>query len=153
MRADGAQAARALMIAASPAPDEQTGGEGEGGSQESNVPASRSQPPVPLAEAALRQIKRSSMALDIYLWLAYRLHSLRGPRPVRWHALRQQFGGGRYGQMFTFCQQFGEALDLALAVYPDAARRGVKVVEDGLVLSPCDLPVAKRSADHQFLLP
>jgi hypothetical protein len=38
--------------------------------------------------------------------------------------------------MKTFRQQFREALDLALAVYPDAARRGVRVIGDGLLLAP-----------------
>ena len=32
--------------------------------------------PVPLLESAVRQIKEKSMALDLYVWLAYRLHSL-----------------------------------------------------------------------------
>src|SRR4051812_33934423 len=65
--------------------------------------------PVPLDEAALRLLRRSSMALDTYLWLAYRLRSLRGPTRIGWAALRQQFGGGGYGQMKTFRQQFREA--------------------------------------------
>jgi hypothetical protein len=97
--------------------------------------------PVPLDEAALRQLRRSSMALDAYLWLAYRLHSLRGPTRVPWRALKAQFGGGGYEQLFTFKQQFREALMLALAVYPDAARRGVRITEDGLLLNPADPPV------------
>jgi hypothetical protein len=100
--------------------------------------------PVPLDEAALRQLRRSSMALDAYLWLSYRLRGLRGPTRIGWAALRQQFGGGGYEQMKTFRQQFREALEMALAVYPDAARRGVKVVEEGLLLAPVDPPVAPR---------
>jgi hypothetical protein len=100
--------------------------------------------PVPLDEAALRQLRRSSMALDAYLWLAYRLRGLRGPTRISWPALRQQFGGGGYEQMKTFRQQFREALEMALAVYPDAARHGVRIVEDGLMLAPADPPVAPR---------
>jgi hypothetical protein len=38
--------------------------------------------PVPLDEAALRQLRRGSMALDAYLWLAFRLRGLRGPTRV-----------------------------------------------------------------------
>jgi hypothetical protein len=100
--------------------------------------------PVPLDEVALRQLRRSSMALDAYLWLAYRLRSLRGPTKVPWPALRQQFGGGGYERMKTFRQQFREALEMALAVYPDAARHGVRVVEEGLLLAPTDPPVTPR---------
>ena len=84
------------------------------------------------------------MALDAYLWLAYRLRSLRGPTPISWTALKQQFGGGGYEEMWTFRQQFREALELALAVYPDAARCGVRVAEGGLVLAPCDPPVTPK---------
>lgn len=99
--------------------------------------------PVPLDEAALRQLRRSSMALDAYLWLAYRLHSLRGPTRVSWRALKAQFGGGGYRELFAFRQQFREALELALSVYPDAARHGVRIADDGLVLSPVAPPVSR----------
>ena len=78
------------------------------------------------------------------MWLSYRLRGLHGPTRIGWAALRQQFGGGGYEQMKTFRQQFREALEMALAVYPDAARRGVKVVEEGLLLAPVDPPVAPR---------
>jgi hypothetical protein len=51
-----------------------------------------------------------------------------------------------FGRMWPCPQQFREALDLALAVYPDAARRGVRVIDDGLLLAPADPPVAPRPA-------
>src|SRR5215213_6965851 len=50
--------------------------------------------PVPLREAALRELADRSLSLDIYIWLAYRLHTLDKPTPVRWAALTEQFGGG-----------------------------------------------------------
>jgi hypothetical protein len=50
--------------------------------------------PVPIEESAIRAINRHSMALDIYCWLAYRLHVLRNPTPVSWRALHAQFGTG-----------------------------------------------------------
>jgi hypothetical protein len=96
--------------------------------------------------AALRQLRRSSMALDAYLWLAYRLHSLRGPTRVSWRALKAQFGGGGYRELFAFRQQFREALELALSVYPDAARHGVRIADDGLLLSPVAPPVSRNRA-------
>jgi hypothetical protein len=43
--------------------------------------------PVPLEEAAVRAISNNSMALDLYAWLAYRLHVLKGPTPVSWTSL------------------------------------------------------------------
>jgi hypothetical protein len=50
--------------------------------------------PLPLRQAAVRQISSRSMAIDLYVWLAYRLHALSGPVPVSWQALRRQFGAG-----------------------------------------------------------
>ena len=38
--------------------------------------------PVPIEEGAVRQIANNSLALDVYCWLAYRLHVLAGPTPI-----------------------------------------------------------------------
>jgi hypothetical protein len=48
--------------------------------------------PVPIEEAAVKQIANNSMALDVYVWLSYRLHSLKEARPISWKALHAQFG-------------------------------------------------------------
>jgi len=40
--------------------------------------------PVPLEEAAIRAINNNPAALDTYIWLAYRLHVLHGPKLVTW---------------------------------------------------------------------
>ena len=96
--------------------------------------------PVPLEEAAIRAVSNNSMALDLYAWLAYRLHSLSSSRSVSWHALRPQFGAG-FSRMDNFKGKFLENLRLAMAVYP-AAR--VDVGEDGLVLHPSRPPVAAK---------
>jgi hypothetical protein len=96
--------------------------------------------PVPLEEAAIRAVNNNSMTLDLYAWLAYRLHALPGPRPISWKALKAQFGAG-YGRQDNFTRKFVESLRLALAVYP-AAR--VDVTEIGLVLHPSKPPVAPR---------
>ncbi len=96
--------------------------------------------PLPLEEAAIRAINNNSMALDLYCWLAYRLHVLTGPRLITWKALHAQFGGG-FVRLDHFRAKFLENLDLAMAVYPDA-----KVTPDtkGLVLRPSRPPVAPR---------
>jgi len=84
--------------------------------------------PVPLEEAAVRAIANNSQALDVYAWLAYRLHVLKAPTPVSWAALKGQFGLGA-GRMTDFRRMFLKSLDLASAVYPaakvDAGRGGV----------------------------
>src|SRR4249920_2964976 len=43
--------------------------------------------PVPLLEAAIRQLRDRSMSLDIYVWLAWRCHQLRGPTSISWPAV------------------------------------------------------------------
>jgi hypothetical protein len=96
--------------------------------------------PVPLEEAAIRAISNNSMALDLYAWLAYRLHVLKGPTPVSWTALKGQFGVG-FDSIRNFRATFLENLRLALAVYRDAK---VEVVERGVDLYPSRPPVAPR---------
>jgi Plasmid encoded RepA protein len=75
--------------------------------------------PVPVREEAIRAIGTRSLAIDVYVWLAYRLHSLSKPTPVSWPSVHAQFGAG-----FRLVRQlkptFIEALNMALAVYPEA---------------------------------
>jgi len=88
--------------------------------------------PVPLSEAALRAIGPRSMVLDIYIWLAYRLHALKGDTDVSWPSLFAQFGAG-YGRLRDFRTNFIGGLELALAVYPEAR---VGIGEKGIALRP-----------------
>ena len=96
--------------------------------------------PVPLEEAAIRAINNNSRALDVYAWLAYRLHALQRPTAITWPAVKAQFGAS-IGRPNTFRECFIESLDLALAVYPQA-----RVDHDlrGLVLHPSRPPVPPR---------
>jgi hypothetical protein len=97
--------------------------------------------PVPLEEAAIKALNNNSMALDIYAWLAYRLHALKSPTPVSWRALRPQFGMG-FGRMDNFRARYLDNLKLALAVYPAAK---VDMDETGLVLHPSRPPVSPKA--------
>src|SRR3954452_17359129 len=65
--------------------------------------------PVPLQDAAIRQLKDSSAALDIYVWLAYRLHHLDKRTPIGWRDLHEQFGGS-YKNLFQFKPRFVQSL-------------------------------------------
>jgi Plasmid encoded RepA protein len=96
--------------------------------------------PVPIQEASIRAISNNSVAIDLYAWLAYRLHSLAKPAPVSWAALKVQFGGG-VGRMDNFRARFIDNLKLALAVYRDAR---VDLEDRGLILHPSRPPVAPR---------
>ena len=96
--------------------------------------------PVPLREAALRELADRSLSLDVYIWLAYRLHTLDRPTPVRWAALSDQFGG-TYARRRDFVRDFKKALAPAVTAYPEAR---VEVEDGGLVLHPSHPPVAPR---------
>ena len=77
------------------------------------------------------------MAIDIYVWLAYRLHMLSRPTPVSWKALHEQFGAG-FNRLRAFREKFREPLALALAAYPEAK---TSIDEVGMVLYPSEPPV------------
>ena len=95
--------------------------------------------PVPLLEAAIRELRDRSMSLDIYVWLAWRLHSLAKSTPISWSAIHHQFGSG-YAKLFHFKPGFMDSLAAALAAYPEAH---VEVEEGGIVLHPSRPPVAR----------
>ena len=48
--------------------------------------------PVPLNMETLKALKRSSLGLDLYLWLVYRTFPLRAPLQIAWRQVYQQFG-------------------------------------------------------------
>ena len=94
--------------------------------------------PILVDRGAIRTIQTSPRAIDIYLWLAYRLHALKESTPVSYSALWRQFGRERLFR--TFKSEFQEPLALALSVYPGAeVQRGDK----GLVLVPSPPPISR----------
>ena len=96
--------------------------------------------PVPICESAIRLLADTCMPLDIYLWLAYRLHSLDQPKIVSWEALHLQFGAGTR-LLKHFKPRFARDLDVATAVYPNAS---AELTEAGIRLSPSPAPVTPR---------
>lgn len=97
---------------------------------------------VPLLESAIRQISNQSLAIDIYTWLAFRLHVLDNATPITWAALHNQFGAG-YKAVRQFRSRFIDSLKAALAVYPEAR---VQADEHGVTLMPSPSPVRERIA-------
>jgi hypothetical protein len=96
---------------------------------------------VPLDPRAVTALQKSSLALDIYTWLAHRLHRVdrhAGER-VSWNSLRTQFGQ-EYGTDKNFRRKLTESLRAVRAVYPEAR---VDEVQGALVLLPSPPPVAK----------
>jgi hypothetical protein len=92
--------------------------------------------PVPLCEAAIRVLGERCMALDLYLWLAYRLHSLQRPIVVPWPALHGQFGAATR-LLKHFKPNFTREVEAALAAYPDAR---VDLIDNGVRLHPSPPP-------------
>ena len=98
---------------------------------------------VPLDENAIRQLRDSATALDLYTWLAYRLPRLSKNRPVliSWPQLAVHFGNeGK--NIRKFRQTIREAWDRHVsAVYPDA-RADFDTMAVRLYPSPA--PLARR---------
>ena len=95
--------------------------------------------PVPLRDVAIQQLKDSSTALDVYVWLAFRLHYLERRTPIGWKDLYQQFGTG-YRHMWAWKPKFLQALAEAVAAYPEAR---VEVEDSHILLHPSRPPVSK----------
>jgi hypothetical protein len=95
--------------------------------------------PVPLREAAIQELKDSSTALDIYVWLAFRLHHLDRRTLIGWRDLYQQFGAG-YRHIWQWKPKFIQALAEAVAAYPEAR---VDVEDTHVLLHPSPPPVRR----------
>lgn len=95
---------------------------------------------VPLDMKAVAQLTQSALALDVYAWLAHRLHRVQSPsgERVSWLALQAQFG--EYRNVKDFRREALEALKAVQAVYPAAK---VEPVRGGLRLMPSAPPVPK----------
>jgi Plasmid encoded RepA protein len=100
-----------------------------------------SEHPVPVSETALRAIGPRSLVIDIYIWLAYRLHALKKDAEIGWPALYAQFGGG-VGRIRGFRKYFIECLAIATAAYPEAR---VEIGERGVIIRPSRPAIAKLS--------
>jgi hypothetical protein len=95
--------------------------------------------PIPVDMRALKVLKRSPMALDIYCWLTYRLSYLRKPTEIPWAVLQMQFGAD-YGRERDFKVAFLEHLMAVQVLYPEAQ---VEEGERGLLLKPSKPHVAR----------
>lgn len=95
--------------------------------------------PVPVDLRALKALRRSPMALDIYCWLTYRMSYVRRPVVVSWSALQAQFGA-EYGRPRDFRKKFLEQLKAVSVVYPEAK---IDSQEQGLLLRPSKPHISK----------
>lgn len=96
---------------------------------------------VPVDLRAVRAIQNSALSLDVYTWLAQRLHRLERPMRVTWSSLREQFGQ-EYSQRRNFKRAFRKSLSDVLTVYPQAK---VESAFGGIRLMRSAPPVRPRS--------
>ena len=104
---------------------------------------------VPLNETAIARLSHSALALDIYTWLAQRLHRvIEGTSTlVPWVSLWEQFGHG-YSQIREFRRVFTRTLKQVKVVYPEAKfelnRQGMKLQHSMPPVSRRLLPLPRR---------
>lgn len=112
---------------------------------------------VPIKLSAWHWIMRESKSptsLDVYLWLCTRLYRCSGHQRVTWTQIYDQFGS--IAPMKRFKQQFREALQVALQVYPEAQIRedfGMSRVKGfkGFHLFPSPDPRDSKTPDERLL--
>jgi len=95
---------------------------------------------IPLDFRAVAALKQSPLELDIYQWLAYRMHSIKGRAMPTWQQLHAQFGAN-HKELRFFKRDFLKSLHSVKQVY-----QGVRVdpTENGLILLPSLTPVPKK---------
>lgn len=102
---------------------------------------------IPLDDRALAALSHNAMALDIYCWLAQRLHRI-GPKEVHfvsWESLKVQFGQG-YKRMNDFKKIFRKTLMSVRTQYYGSQIEEVENKGFNLKLSPPPIP-------HKILIP
>ena len=103
--------------------------------------------PIPIDMNTLRAMKRSSLGLDLYLWLTYRTFTLRVPITLTWRQLFRQFGAdpekaGKKGSVSRFRGEVLRELKKIKRAWPDLHYH---TVTGALVLlpSPPSVPPAQ----------
>jgi hypothetical protein len=98
---------------------------------------------VPLDHRAVAALASSSMALDVYVWLAQRLHRVPTGKPqfIAWDLLHEQFGQG-FARVRDFRRKFLQTLHQVESAYPTAR---LSADDRGLTLSHSPPPVAPRN--------
>lgn len=102
--------------------------------------------PVPIDLRAIRALKKSPLALDLYTWTTYRTSYLNRRTEIPWQALHAQFGADYATDpkgLYNFRSKMVDALRKVSVVYPALRASEGK---NGLVLfpSPSHIPRAPR---------
>lgn len=103
--------------------------------------------PVPIDMRAVAVLKHSSLALDFYTWLTYRVFDLKAPQKITWTTLHKQVGSN-YNRVRDFKKYAIDALTKVKAVYPDLQ---IEEERDYLLIKPSKPHIAPKKV--QVLLP
>ena len=97
---------------------------------------------VPLNETAVARLSHNAMALDVYTWMAQRLHRIEEGKTVLvpWASLWEQFGHG-YERLRDFRRVFLRTLRQVKVVYPESK---FDLTPGGMTLRNSRSPIAKR---------
>lgn len=108
--------------------------------------------PVPIDMDALKALKKSPMALDIYCWLTYRMSYIEKESVIPWAALKVQFGAN-YAQnpqgLRDFKRAFLRELKKVRLVYPMVS---VEESQETLSLFPGKSHIKSRQKQPSFLI-
>jgi len=87
---------------------------------------------VPVDLRAIRRLQRSPLAIDLYVWLTFRMSYLKKPTLVPWQGLQNQFGSD-YARTRDFRSRTVTQLEKVIRVYPTVR---VSQTDTGLRLCP-----------------
>lgn len=97
--------------------------------------------PVPIDMRAIKALKQSPLALDIYTWLTYRMSYLKRPTVIPWAAVANMLGSD-YSRLRDFKDAFLAELKKVVLVYSQVQ---VEPLEYGLMIRPSLTHIPKKT--------
>ena len=104
--------------------------------------------PVPVDIRALRELKHSPLALDLYSWATYKTFSVskkNAPQRMTWRQLQMQLGG-EYTNPKDFKRKALAALKKVRIVYPWLR---LEQIDGGFIINPSRPSISEKSAPAQ----
>lgn len=106
--------------------------------------------PVPLDKRALKALKRSPLALDLYAWATYKTYSLnyhkKAEQFIPWHTFMAQLGAG-YNDHRNFKKKAKIAFKKVRAVYPGLE---MEEVDGGFIIQQGKTAVRQRTSRRKL---
>ena len=100
--------------------------------------------PFPINLNAIKALRKSPLAIDLYLWLTFRMKGVRRPLRLSWTQLCKQFSEGEVLSVAgrrRFAERMRKQLSRVVEVWPEVK---LSFVHGGLVLMPSARQVGRR---------